>query len=132
MALEVAIKKYYPDFSLDVNFYTEKGILGVLGASGCGKSMTLKCIAGIETPDEGKIILNGRVLFDSEKKINLSPQKRNIGYLFQNYALFPHMNVEENTTVSRMNRPYGICITPENDIYVADAGNKVIMKLAFM
>ena len=99
MALEVAIKKYYPDFSLDVNFYTEKGILGVLGASGCGKSMTLKCIAGIETPDEGKIILNGRVLFDSEKKINLSPQKRNIGYLFQNYALFPHMNVEENIAV---------------------------------
>ena len=99
MALEVAIKKYYPDFSLDVKFYTEKGILGVLGASGCGKSMTLKCIAGIETPDEGKIILNGRVLFDSEKKINLSPQKRNIGYLFQNYALFPHMNVEENIAV---------------------------------
>ena len=99
MALEVAIKKYYPDFSLDVNFYTEKGILGVLGASGCGKSMTLKCIAGIETPDEGKIILNARVLFDSEKKINLSPQKRNIGYLFQNYALFPHMNVEENIAV---------------------------------
>ena len=99
MALEVAIKKYYPDFSLDVNFYTEKGILGVLGASGCGKSMTLKCIAGIETPDEGKIILNGRVLFDSEKKINLSPQKRNLGYLFQNYALFPHMNVEENIAV---------------------------------
>lgn len=99
MALEVAIKKYYPDFSLDVNFYTEKGILGVLGASGCGKSMTLKCIAGIETPDKGKIILNGRVLFDSEKKINLSPQKRNIGYLFQNYALFPHMNVEENIVV---------------------------------
>ena len=99
MALEVAIKKYYPDFSLDVKFYTEKGILGVLGASGCGKSMTLKCIAGIETPDEGKIILNGRVLFNSEKKINLSPQKRNIGYLFQNYALFPHMNVEENIAV---------------------------------
>lgn len=99
MALEVAIKKYYPDFSLDVKFYTEKGILGVLGASGCGKSMTLKCIAGIETPDEGRIILNGRVLFDSEKKINLSPQKRNIGYLFQNYALFPHMNVEENIAV---------------------------------
>lgn len=99
MALEVEIKKYYPDFVLDVNFYTDKGILGVLGASGCGKSMTLKCIAGIETPDEGKIILNNRILFDSKKKINLSPQKRNIGYLFQNYALFPHMNVEENIAV---------------------------------
>lgn len=104
MALEVAIKKHYANFDLDVNFHTQKGILGVLGASGCGKSMTLKCIAGIETPDEGKIILNGRVLFDSEKKINLSPQKRNIGYLFQNYALFPHMNVKENIAVGIKNK----------------------------
>ena len=58
--------------------------------------MTLKCIAGIETPDEGRIVLNDRVLFDSEKKINLTPQKRNVGYLFQNYALFPNMTVEAN------------------------------------
>ena len=61
--------------------------------------MTLKCIAGIEKPDSGRIVLNGRVLFDSEKKINLPVQKRNVGYLFQNYALFPTMTVEQNLMV---------------------------------
>ena len=99
MALEVKIKKRYDNFQLDVDFAVDKGILGVLGASGCGKSMTLKCIAGIETPDKGRIVLNGRVLFDDEQKINLSPQERNVGYLFQNYALFPHMTVKENIAV---------------------------------
>ena len=70
--------------------------MGILGASGSGKSMTLRCIAGIETPDEGRIIINGRTLFDSEKQINLKPQERRVGYLFQNYALFPKMTVEKN------------------------------------
>lgn len=96
MALEVDIRKKCNTFELKVNFAHDKGILGVLGASGCGKSMTLKCIAGIETPNEGRIVLDGRVLFDSAKKINLPPQKRRVGYLFQNYALFPHMTVEQN------------------------------------
>ena len=72
------------------------GITGLLGASGCGKSMTLKAIAGIEKPDAGRIVLDGRVLFDSEKKVNLKPQDRKVGYLFQNYALFPNMTVEKN------------------------------------
>ena len=63
------------------------GVFAILGASGCGKSMTLKCIAGIERPDEGRIVLNDRVLFDSKKKINLPPQKRKVGYMFQDYAL---------------------------------------------
>ena len=67
---------------------------GILGASGSGKSMTLRCIAGIETPDKGKIVINGRIVFDSEKKINLKPQERRIGYLFQNYALFQTMTVD--------------------------------------
>ena len=58
--------------------------------------MTLRCIAGIEKPDKGKIIINGRTVFDSEKKINLKPQERRIGYLFQNYALFPTMTVKDN------------------------------------
>lgn len=99
MALEVEIKKAFPGFTLDVSFQADKGCMGILGASGCGKSMTLKCIAGIEKPDEGKIVLNGKVLFDSDKKIDLKPQKRNVGYLFQNYALFPNMTVEENIGV---------------------------------
>jgi molybdate transport system ATP-binding protein len=96
MSLKVNIKKKFGSFCLDVAFETERGVFAILGASGCGKSMTLKCIAGIETPDEGRIELNGRVLFDSAKKINLTPQKRRVGYMFQDYALFPNMTVEQN------------------------------------
>ena len=66
--------------------------------------MTLKCLAGIETPDAGRIILDGRVLFDREKGINLSPQRRRVGYLFQNYALFPNMTVKQNITVGVRDR----------------------------
>ena len=97
--LKVHIKKKFPGFCLDIAFEHEEGFLGILGASGSGKSMTLKCIAGIETPDEGIIIVNNRVLFDSEKKINLTPQQRRVGYMFQNYALFPNMTVAENIGV---------------------------------
>lgn len=96
MVLQVSIKKKLRDFALDVDFTVRDEIFALLGASGCGKSITLKCIAGIETPDKGKIILNGRTLFDSDKKINLPPQARRAGYLFQNYALFPNMTVAEN------------------------------------
>ena len=96
MALSVDISKRLGEFQLRVQFETEGEILALLGASGCGKSMTLKCIAGIETPDSGRIVLNGRTLFDSEKHINLSVQKRRVGYLFQQYALFPNMSVEQN------------------------------------
>lgn len=98
MSLQVDIEKKLKSMTLKVSFDTEKnnGITGILGASGCGKSMTLKCIAGIETPDKGKIVLNGRVLFDSEKKINVKVSERHVGYLFQNYALFPDMTVEQN------------------------------------
>lgn len=96
MALEVSIKKKFKGFDLEAEFNNDKDCMGILGASGCGKSMTLKCIAGIEKPDSGRIVLNGRVLFDSENKINLTPQKRKIGYLFQHFALFPTMTVEQN------------------------------------
>lgn len=99
MALEVKITKQFPDFLLDVDFRTEDEIFGVLGESGCGKSLTLKCIAGIERPDQGRIVLNGRELFDSKKGIDLPARERNVGYLFQEYALFPNMTVEENIAV---------------------------------
>lgn len=97
--LEVQIYKKLAEFDLDVSFQVDDNILGLMGASGSGKSMTLKCIAGIETPDQGRIVLNNRVLFDSEKKINVPIQKRNVGYMFQSYALFPNMNVYENISV---------------------------------
>ena len=99
MALSVQIEKWLGDFHLNAAFETEGETLALLGASGCGKSMTLKCIAGIVRPDRGRIVLNDRVLFDSEQGINLPPQKRRVGYLFQQYALFPHMTVEENIAV---------------------------------
>lgn len=96
MSLFVEIRKRLGDFVLDARFETDDPVTGLLGASGCGKSMTLKCIAGVETPDEGRIVLDGETLFDSERGINLPPQKRGVGYLFQHYALFPHMTVEKN------------------------------------
>ena len=100
--LKVDIQKKLKEFDLDVDFELKKGCLGILGPSGCGKSMTLKSIAGIENPDEGIVSLTAdgeTIYFDSSKKINLKPQKRNVGYLFQNYALFPNMTVEENIAV---------------------------------
>ncbi|NBG89277.1 sulfate/molybdate ABC transporter ATP-binding protein [Isachenkonia alkalipeptolytica] len=96
MKLVVDIKKRIGDFTLEVAFETDGETTGLLGASGSGKSITLQLIAGIETPDEGQIVLNNRVLFDSEKGINLPSRKRRVSYLFQNYALFPHMTVAEN------------------------------------
>ena len=103
--LKVKIKKQLDKVLLDVDFETNDEILGLIGASGSGKSMTLKCIAGIEKPDEGQIVLNDRILFDSNKKINLRPQDRRIGYLFQNFALFPQMTVRKNISVS-VNKKY--------------------------
>jgi molybdate transport system permease protein len=94
--LTVEIQKQLRDFFLDVSFQADRAPLGLLGASGSGKSTIIKCIAGLETPDRGRIVLNGRVLFDSEKKINLPPRDRACGFLFQNYALFPHLTVAEN------------------------------------
>lgn len=96
MAIQVNIEKNFKGFSLKSVFESNTSATGILGASGSGKSMTLRCIAGIETPDRGKIVIKGRTVFDSEKKINLKPQERRIGYLFQNYALFPTMTVKDN------------------------------------
>lgn len=96
MALHVDIEKTLGDFHLRVKFEADHHVLALLGASGCGKSMTLKCIAGIQTPDRGRIVLDGVTLFDSEARVSLAPQRRRVGYLFQQYALFPNMTVAQN------------------------------------
>ena len=96
MSLFVDIEKDLGAFHLRARLEARDKTTALLGASGCGKSVTLKCIAGIMTPDRGRIVLNDRVLFDSEKKIDLAPQQRRVGYLFQQYALFPNMSVEQN------------------------------------
>ena len=96
MAIEVKIQRKLNTFELNIDFKSDSKRIGILGASGCGKSMTLKSIAGIEPPESGLIKIEGKTVYDSENKVNLKPQKRNIGYLFQNYALFPTMTVEKN------------------------------------
>lgn len=96
MSVQVDIEKTAGAFFLKVCFEAGDETLALLGASGCGKSMTLRCIAGIERPDRGRIVVDGVTLFDSERHINLSPQERRVGLMFQNYALFPNMTVLQN------------------------------------
>ena len=105
MALSVNIRKKLGSFQLEVQFEAEQGTpLALLGASGCGKSVTLRCIAGILKPDEGRITLDGVVLYDSAAGIDLPPQQRRVGYLFQQYALFPNMTVRQNIAAAVPNR----------------------------
>ena len=94
--IEINISRTLGRFHLNMEVKSDSRRIGILGASGCGKSMTLGCIAGIESPDRGRIVLEGRTLYDRDQKINVKPQKRKIGYLFQNYALFPTMSVRKN------------------------------------
>jgi len=96
MEFYVDIQKKFQGFKLDVQLKSQYDIIGILGASGSGKSMLLRCISGLVKPDKGKIIINGKTFFDSDKKINLSMRDRKVGFLFQNYALFPNMTIEEN------------------------------------
>ena len=96
MSLVVEIEKQLGDFTLRADFSTDDLVTGLLGASGCGKSLTLRCIAGVLRPDRGRILLDGEPLYDSARGIDLPPQARQVGYLFQSYALFPNMTVEQN------------------------------------
>ncbi|URN85110.1 sulfate/molybdate ABC transporter ATP-binding protein [Acetobacterium wieringae] len=108
MAFMIDIKKNLYDFQLAVKLQTEEEIIGILGASGSGKSMLLRCIAGLVKPDQGQIIINGKTFFDSQKKINLSMGARKVGFLFQNYALFPNMTVVQNIA-------FGLDHLPKNE-----------------
>ena len=94
--LSVDIIKSLPDFSLSIRFSIERDILVLFGPSGCGKTTTLRSIAGLLQPDGGRIVNDGEVFFDSTNKIFIPPRQRRIGYMFQDFALFPHMNVYRN------------------------------------
>lgn len=96
MRLQAEFIKKVKTETIEISLNLENEVLGILGRSGCGKSVTLRCLAGILQPDKGRIQLDDKVLFDSEKKICEKAQKRKIGYLFQNHALFPNMTVAEN------------------------------------
>lgn len=99
MSIKIKVKKKFSDFELQLSFQSSSKRIGILGASGCGKSMTLKMLAGIEEPDDGIICIDEKEIYHKKKRINWKPQKRKVGYLFQNYALFPHMTVKENIMV---------------------------------
>ena len=101
MSLELDITKRYPGFTLAMQLKAGEERVALLGASGCGKSCTLRCIAGVETPDEGVIRVNGTTFFDSARGINLTPQERKCALLFQNYQLFPHLTALENVCACR-------------------------------
>ena len=94
--LDFHIQKKLGSFWLDSEVHTEAKRIGILGASGCGKSMTLRCLAGIERPDDGYIRLAERTVYSAKERVCVAPQKRRVGYLFQHYALFPTMTVEQN------------------------------------
>ncbi len=106
MRLVMDIQKELPLFRLNVSISTEQKILGILGASGAGKTMTLRCLAGLEAPTKGHIHLNHQVLFDAERKINLPSRKRRVGYLSQSYALFPHLTIAQNIAFGLHNMPF--------------------------
>jgi len=107
MALEVDIAKTLSEFTLQATFTAGKAPLSILGASGAGKTMLLRCIAGLATPDRGRMALDGEVFFDSERRVNLPAQERRLGLLFQHYALFPHRTVEENVAFGLAGKPPG-------------------------
>lgn len=94
--LKAKIKKAFDSFVLDLNIEVEPAFTALFGPSGSGKTTTLNIITGLLKPDGGEITMDGRVLFSKEKKINLPPQKRNLGYVFQENRLFPHLSVEQN------------------------------------
>lgn len=94
--INVNINKQLHYFKLNIEFYSDNEVLVIQGPSGSGKTTILDCIAGINTPDYGEILIENKTVFSSVSNINVPIRNRGVGYVFQNYALFPHMNVRDN------------------------------------
>ena len=103
--LSVQLIKQLPGFSLDVDWQAGSEVVALFGPSGAGKSLTLQCLAGLARPDRGRIVVGGTVFYDSDAGIDLPTQQRRLGYVFQSYALFPHLSVEENVGFGLRGRP---------------------------
>jgi molybdate transport system ATP-binding protein len=103
--VELALVKRFGDFTLDVAWTAGDGVAVLFGPSGAGKSLTLRCLAGLEQADRGRIVVNGEVFFDAERGIDLPPQRRSIGFVFQGYAIFPHLTVAEYVAFGLRDRP---------------------------
>jgi len=103
--LSVEITKRLPEFTLDVAWSAGDGVAVLFGPSGAGKTLTLQCLAGLIRPDTGRIVVDDRVLFDSATGVDLRPQHRRVGYVFQGYALFPHLTVGQNVAFGLRDRP---------------------------
>lgn len=104
MGVNFKIVKKLNYFTLDVDFSMGNELLVIEGASGAGKTTILNCLAGTVTPDEGRIAVDDRILFSHTDKVNVPAEKRNLGYLFQNYALFPNMTVKQNVLYGLKNK----------------------------
>jgi molybdate transport system ATP-binding protein len=103
--LEVRLVKRLPEFTLDVEWTAGEGVAALFGPSGAGKTLTLQCLSGLLEPDAGRVVVDDRVLFDAETGVDLPPQRRQIGYVFQGYALFPHLSVADNIGFGLRDRP---------------------------
>jgi molybdate transport system ATP-binding protein len=103
--LDVSIRTSLPGFTLDVGWTAGDGVAVLFGPSGAGKTLTLQCLAGLMRPERGRIVVDGRVFFDSAAGVDLRPQERRVGYVFQGYALFPHLSVLDNVTFGLRDRP---------------------------
>jgi molybdate transport system ATP-binding protein len=103
--MQVVLRKAYPGFTLDVAWDAGNEVVALFGPSGAGKSLTLQCLAGLVRPDAGRIVVDGRVFDDSVGGVHLAPQARRLGYVFQGYALFPHLTVAENVGFGLRDRP---------------------------
>jgi molybdate transport system ATP-binding protein len=105
--LSLSVQKRLPGFTLDIGWEAGEEVVALFGPSGAGKTLTLQCLAGLARPDRGRIVVNGTVVYDSERGLDMPPQRRRVGYVFQGYALFPHLSVADNVAYGLHDRPRG-------------------------